>query len=164
MNFRRIALIAALPLALAACGDNNTDVAPPAGQAPAQQPAAAAPAASSTTPAPAPQASNATPASGDLDFLWGTWAANLTWCTDQTNGSPITISQSRFEGAENSCDITSLSDNGDGSYSAQLSCQGEGQTNAETLNMTPVYAPSGEGIVLQYPDRGNERTTVLRCS
>lgn len=162
MQFSRLAALLILPLALAACGDNGADVAPPAGQAPAPAPAAAAPAAPS--PAALPAAAGGQAASGDLDFLWGTWAANLAWCTDQTNGSPITISEDRFEGAENVCDITSLTDSGDGSYAAQMSCQGEGQTISETIAMTPIFAPTGEGLVLQYPDRGTERTTLYRCS
>ena len=169
MKLRTLAAVAALPLFLVACGDNTADVAPPAGQAPAQQPAAAAPTAPTAAAAPSSAAgAAAASASGsdtqELGFLWGEWAADLAWCRDQTNGSPITLTSERFEGAENDCAVSGVTDNGDGTYATTLACQGEGQSVSEPLVMTPIFAPSGEGLVLQYPDRGSERTTLYRCS
>ncbi|SFZ82179.1 hypothetical protein SAMN02983003_0923 [Devosia enhydra] len=169
MKLRTLVALATLPLVLAACGDNNANVAAPAGQAPAAQPAAAAPAATSPAAAPSSAAgAAAASASGsdteELGFLWGQWAADLAWCRDQTNGSPITITSERFEGAENDCAMSGVTDNGDGSYSTSLACQGEGQQTTEPLVMTPIFSPSGEGLVLRYPDRGGEATTLYRCS
>jgi hypothetical protein len=113
-------------------------------------------------PAPAPAAPAPT-VPADTAPLFGTWAANLAWCSGSGEGGPITISATRFEGSENLCDITELADNGDGSFTAALSCTGEGQTATERVTMTPVFAPTGEGVTLSYLDRGGEKVTVLRC-
>lgn len=143
----QLGLALALPLlALLAACDNSPK--PPASQAPAAtQPAASAPA----TARPADSAAAAP--------LFGTWAANLANC----GSAAVIISATRFEGAENQCDITSLSDNADGTFTAGLACSGEGQTASENVQMTPVFAPTGEGVVLNYLDRGGERVTLLRC-
>ncbi len=58
----------------------------------------------------------------------------------------IKISKTRFEGAENGCDITSFGDNGDGSFTAAMSCASQGQTADEQIRMRPVFAPTGEGV------------------
>jgi hypothetical protein len=130
-----------LPALLAACSSEQ----PPA--APASSSAAAA----ATTAAPA--------ATEALAPLFGTWALDPAHC----DGPVLKISQARFEGAENGCDITSFTDNGDGAFTATLSCTGEGQTVAEAIVMRPVFAPTGEGIELTYVNRDNLQTTVLRC-
>ncbi|MHB1109504.1 MAG: hypothetical protein ACYCZU_04170 [Devosia sp.] len=145
MPFLRLTLALPLIVVLAAC-DNSPK--PPATQAPpASQPAAEAPAA--TTPA--------SPAAAAP--LLGTWAAVLADC----GTAAVTISATRFEGAENRCDIKALADNGDGTFTASLACTGEGQTASESVQMTPVVAPTGEGVVLNYLDRGGEKVTLLRC-
>jgi hypothetical protein len=150
MNLSRLTFALPLIIVLAAC-DNNPE--PPVAEAPAAQaPAAVQPAAQ------APAAS--TPASPAAAApLFGTWSAVLANCAT----APVTISATRFEGAENLCDIAALDDNGDGSFTASLSCTAEGQTAAEDIQMTPVFAPTGEGVVLNYLDRGGERVTLLRC-
>lgn len=137
-------LFHALPLIaiLAAC-DQNPAPPPAPPQAPAATQPAAAVAATPTAAAP----------------LFGTWAANLSEC----GAFPVSISADRFEGAENLCDITALSDNGDGTFTASLACTSQGQNTTERIQMTPVFAPTGEGVVLNYLDRGQTRVTLLRC-
>ncbi|HWA18228.1 MAG TPA: hypothetical protein VG757_04475 [Devosia sp.] len=133
-----------VPLLLAACSGG---------------PPPATPADSSSA---APQAAAAAPANNDsLAPLFGTWAADLGQCGQQTG--PIKISQTRFEGAENGCDITGYTDNGDGTFTAALACQSQGQTANENIRMRPIFAPTGEGIDLVYVDRDNQAFTVLRC-
>ncbi len=130
-------------LALAACTGNE----PP----PAQ------PSAASSAPPP-PQ--DAEPASDEaLAPLFGTWALNPNQCEQN-----IKISKTRFEGAENGCDITSFGDNGDGSFTAAMSCASQGQTADEQIRMRPVFAPTGEGVELTYLNRDNLETLLLRCA
>ena len=140
MHFLRLAYALPLVTLLAACDQSP------------QSPAAQA-------PNPAQQATAAPPAPAAAAPLFGTWAATLANC----DSSAITISATRFEGAENQCDITTLAENGDGTFTAGLSCTGEGQTATESVQMTPVFAPTGEGVTLTYLDRGGEKVTVLRC-
>jgi hypothetical protein len=138
---RRISLAASLlPLLfLAACtGGGNP---PPA---PSSEPAPAAPA---TQPVAADDEA--------LAPLFGSWGLDPAACI-QT----LKISKTRFEGAENGCDITGYTDNGDGSYTAALSC-GSAQ---EQIKMRPVFAPTGEGVELTYLNRDNQETLVLRCA
>jgi hypothetical protein len=118
------------------------------------------PAAPSSAAAPSPAAAQATPASAEaLAPLFGTWALDPAKC----DGPVLKISQARFEGAENGCDISGFTDNGDGSYTAAMSCTADGQTAGESIKMRPIFAPTGEGIDLTYIDRDNLTTTVLRC-
>jgi PBP1b-binding outer membrane lipoprotein LpoB len=143
---RHLALLA-LPLILAACDQNTTPPAQPAAQTPAPtaQPSPA-------TPAPAPGSSGAV----DTGPITGNWAAVPANCA-----TPIVISATSFEGAENVCEINSLTDNGDGSLNAAMTCQG--QTASETIKMTPIFGPTGEGVRLEYPDRGGEPVNLFRC-
>ena len=141
---RPIALLCALPVLaiLAACDQSPP---PPPPEAPAAPPPAA--------PAnPAAGLEGATP-------LFGSWAADLTQC----GNFAVEISATRFLGAENQCDITELADNGDGSFTAGLSCTSQGESASERIRMTPVFAPTGEGVTLDYLDRGGEPVTLLRC-
>lgn len=140
-------LALALPLLalLAACGNSP------------QPPAASQPAASQPAPEAPPAAEPMSPAAVPL---FGAWAANLANCG---TAAVVTISATRFEGAENQCDIASLADNADGTFTASLACTGEGRAATENLQMTPVFAPTGEGVVLNYLDRGGEKVTLLRC-
>jgi hypothetical protein len=155
MPLSRLAFALPLIAVLAAC--DNSPKPPPAEAPAASQPAAQAPAAPRPAAA-APAASKAaTPAAAAP--LFGNWAADLANC----DTSAVTISAARFEGAENLCDITALADNGDGSFTTSLACTAEGQTTNENVQMTPVFAPTGEGVVLNYLDRGGDRVTLLRC-
>jgi hypothetical protein len=108
--------------------------------------------------APSSEASSAaaTPAADDaLAPLVGTWALDVSQC----GGQVLKISKTRFEGPDSGCDITGYTDNGDGTYTAAMSCSG---TN-EKVQMRPIFAPTGEGIDLTYLDRDNLKSTVLRC-
>lgn len=153
MSLPRLIVSVALVSLLAAC--DNSPKPPPAQQA--ATPAAPAPA---TAAAPASPSAPAVAASNEATApLMGSWAADLAAC----GSAAITISATRFDGAENKCEITSLTDNGDGSFTANLSCTGEGAAASERISMRPLFAPTGEGIGLTYLDRGNTETTVLRC-
>ena len=148
--------LSAIPLALALSACENSQqpantANPPAAPA-AATPAAPAPAA--PTPAPAPQST----AAADLEPLVGTWATGPEAC-----GTPITIAADSFKGYENSCQITGWTNNGDGTFTAAVSCASEGQTAAEKITMTPLFGPQGEGIRLAYDDRGGDPVTVFRC-
>ena len=145
---RRLVLALSLPLFLAACDQPPKQPAPEAAT-PAANTAEAAPA----TPAPAP----------DTAPLFGIWAADLSWCAGDGEGFPITITETRFEGRENSCDITELADSGDGAFTATLACSSEGQSTTEKVAMEPIFGPAGEGIRLNYLDRGGDPVTVFRC-
>ncbi len=146
---RRNLLVLCLPLLLAAC---DQPPAPSADTTASEQPAETAP----VTPA--------TPvAQPDTAPLFGTWAANLAWCRGEGDGFPITISATRFEGRENSCDITELAGNGDGTFTATLACTGEGESVTERVSMEPIFGPTGEGIRLNYLDRGGDPVLVFRC-
>ena len=104
----------------------------------------------------------AQPVAADEDALaplFGTWGLDPAMC-DQT----LKISRTRFEGAENGCDISSFTDNGDGTYTAAMTCLSEGQTAEEQIKMRPVFAPSGEGVELTYLNRDNLETLLLRCA
>lgn len=151
---RRILPLLALPLFLAACDQNTTPTAeaPPAAEAPAEAPADLEP--------DEPQSPPAEPASGELDLeaITGSWAATTATCD-----TPIVISPTSFQGAENTCEIDSITDNGDGSLTAAMTCQAEGQTTEERVKMTPIFGPPGEGIRLEYLDRGGDPVTVFRC-
>ncbi len=144
----RLLPLAVLPaLFLAACSGEPT----PAPSATASSEAPAAPAATPVASAPA--------ADDALSPLFGTWALDPRQC----DGPVLKISKARFEGAENGCDISGYSDNGDGTYTAAMSCVAEGQTANESIQMRPIFAPTGEGIELVYLNRDNLATTVLRC-
>jgi hypothetical protein len=140
MHLPRIALSLPLLVLLAAC--DNSPRAPAASQPAAKTPAASA-TASPVAAAP----------------LFGSWAAVLANC----GTAAVTISATRFAGAENQCDVKTLADNGDGTFTASLACAAQGQAASENIQMTPVFAPTGEGVVLNYLDRGGEKVTLLRC-
>ncbi len=156
----RLAALLLLVPALAACGNNP-------------EPPPAAPAASTPAPAPAPDASpmaanpvELAPAQTDIAAAFapiaGRWSADLASCGAE-NGT-ITISQTSFEGYENTCAINELANDGNGNFTASMSCQSEGQTATERVLMRPVFAPTGEGVELTYLDRGGEPVTILRCA
>jgi hypothetical protein len=140
-----------LVVPLASCGGDN----PPASSSSTQSVAATAPAA-----APA-QAASGKPAKGaDLTPLFGTWALDPAQC----DGQVLKISKTRLDGPGSGCDISGFVDNGNGSFTASMSCASNGQTATERISMRPIFAPSGEGIDLVYLDRQNLASEVLRCN
>lgn len=145
MPWTRLAALALPVLVLAACSNTET---------PAPAPSSAPPPAPSAEAQPVAAAGEA-----DLAPLFGTWALDPARC----EGPVLKISQTRFEGAENGCDIAGFTDNGNGSYTAHLRCSAEGNTVEEAISMRPIFAPTGEGIDLTYLNRENLTTTVLRC-
>ncbi len=141
---RRHLFLIALPLVLAACDSNPPT---PAANAPAEQPAASA---RDANVAPAAAAATAP--------LFGSWATDPANC-----GTPIVISATSFEGAENSCEISGFTDNGDGTFTAAISCNSQGQAANERIQMEPIFGPAGEGVRMSYLDRGGDPVVVFRC-
>lgn len=128
----------ALPL-LAACSNDQ----------PAQKPAA------ETTPAAKPAVTAAKPAAtarvpAGAEPLIGTWAASLSSCGDEK--AVTTITATSYASPAGSCDI-SLTPDKDGFSTACGSAQ---------MKLTPVFAPSGEGINVVVGD--GKRQTILRCT
>lgn len=105
-------------------------------------------------PAPAGQAESDVPPA-----YVGTWAFDPVWCTDQTEGFPVTIAENRFEGRENTCEMSGVALTPEGAWSARLTCQAEGEIVEEAFVMIPV----GEQLALTWPDRGPEATLFTRC-
>lgn len=135
----------ALAFALAACSQ-PADSADPQG-------AEAADVAPTAAPAPAVAE---TPVEAGFS---GAWAADPAWCANTTGAEqPIRISESRFEGYENGCDIVTI-DGAAGSWNATLACQAEGQLSSEQVRMEVV----GETLNLTYLDRGAETVALTRC-
>jgi len=131
-----------LLLLLAACG-GDTPPAPSSSQEAAPAPAAVGKAAKDTDIAP----------------LFGTWALDPTQC----GGQVLKISRTRFDGPGSGCDISGFIDNGNGSYTASMTCTSNGQAANERISMRPIFAPTGEGIDMIYLDRKNLASEVLRC-
>jgi hypothetical protein len=173
MNAFRAALVLIFAGVLAAC-DNSP---PPAPQQPAEsqptvqvqpaqpaaQPAAPVPSTEVAIVAPVPRPASERPLSRSqqaaMQPLFGTWAADLRNC----ERGAINISRTRFEGAENGCDITSLVDTGNWNFVATLACTSQGQSVRERIGMIPLYSPTGEAVGLTYLDRDNQSVTVYRC-
>ena len=143
---RRVATFTALAglLLLAACDSDQ----PPAAQN--NTPAATVEAPAAAVPAQ-PATSNTAAVPAGARPLLGTWAADLAQCG--TSAATVSISTTRYESAARSCDVA-LADAGNGTYS--LDCAGD------ALTLTPVFAPSGEGINISVG--GARPETVLRCS
>ncbi len=146
MRQLRLAGIILPALLLAACGG---------GTPPAQTSSAPAPAAAPTQTAAAKPADDKA-----LAPLFGSWGLDPANCGQQV----LKISKTRFEGPGSGCDISGYSDNGDGTYTAQMSCAANGATSTEKIQMRPIFAPTGEGIDLVYLDRQNQTSEVLRCN
>ena len=119
---------------------------------------AAASTAEPAAPAPAPPQTKAA-SDKDLAPLFGTWGLDPANCGTQV----LKISKTRFEGPGSGCDITAFNDNGDGTYTATMTCTAKGQSSSERIQMRPIFAPTGEGIDLTYLDRDNLKSEVLRC-
>jgi len=153
MRYVRLAAVLVPALLLTACGGGSN---PPPAQ-PSAQPSTAQPEA----PAPAPAAPAQTKPASDKDLapLFGSWGLDPANCGAQV----LKISKKRFEGPGSGCDITGFNDNGDGTYTATMTCTAKGQSSTERIQMRPIFAPSGEGIDLTYLDRDNLKSEVLRC-
>ncbi len=133
------AFVIALPL-LAACSNDQAPTTP-AAETPAAvpKPAVTAPA----TPAAVKVPAGAAP-------LIGTWAASLSSCGDAA--AVTTITATTYTSPAGTCDI-SLTASGDGFSTACGNAQ---------MTLTPVFAPSGEGINVVVGD--GKRETILRCT
>lgn len=107
-----------------------------------------------TLPAPVGQEEQAEPPA-----YVGTWAFDPAWCTEQANGFPVTITETRFEGSENSCEMSAIAITPEGAWTARLTCQSAGEIIEEGFVMTPV----GDQLALTWPDRGPEATLFTRC-
>jgi hypothetical protein len=150
MRYVRLAAVLVPAFLLSACGGGSNP--PPA------QPSAAASTAEPAAPAPAPPQTKAA-SDKDLAPLFGTWGLDPANCGTQV----LKISKTRFEGPGSGCDITAFNDNGDGTYTATMTCTAKGQSSSERIQMRPIFAPTGEGIDLTYLDRDNLKSEVLRC-
>lgn len=155
MPISRFVFIVPFALLLAACGGDTPK--PPATPTATAKPA---PTVAAPAPAPKPAAPVVQATAEAIAPLIGSWAADLGNCGGQ---GMISISATEFRGTENVCAITSMGDNGDGTFMAAMDCTAEGAKTSERIAMNPIFAPSGEGITLTYLDRGNEEVTVLRC-
>ena len=136
----RYLILSAAVLALAAC-----EPAAEAPEAPPAEPSAGAP----ETPEPT---SEPTPAA-----YVGAWAADPAWCENTTGPErPVRITATRFEGYENSCDMTEVQP-ADGGWTATFTCQAEGMTNVESVDMRP----SGDQLELTWGS--GQSVTFTRC-
>lgn len=131
-----------LPL-LAAC--SNDQAPKPAAETPAAKPAVTAPAEA----APAKPAAAVKAPAGAAPLI-GTWAASLSNCSDAKDVTTITATT--YTSPAGKCDI-SLKASKDGFSTACGSAQ---------MTLTPVFAPSGEGVNVVVGD--GKRETVLRCT
>lgn len=114
---------------------------------------------SDTSESPQAEASEETSSPEPAPFYVGEWAADPVWCTDQTNGFPITITATQFQGRENVCEMSEIEPTPEGGATAQLSCIAEGTTIEEPI----IYSPAGEDLAITWPDRGPEATLFSRC-
>ena len=131
-----------LPL-LAAC--SNDQAPKPASETPAAKPAATTPAET----APAKPAAGLKVPAGAAPLI-GTWAASLSSCNDAK--AVTTITATTYASPAGKCDI-SLKASKDGFATTCGSAQ---------MTLTPVFAPSGEGVNVVVGD--GKRETVLRCT
>ncbi|HWJ88326.1 MAG TPA: hypothetical protein VNS12_09670 [Pelagibacterium sp.] len=93
-------------------------------------------------------------------FYVGRWAADPVWCTDQSEGFPITITPTRFEGRENICEMSNIAPTPEGGATADLTCQAEGETVREPI----LFSQAGADIAITWPDRGPDATLFSRCA
>lgn len=140
-------------LALAACGPGEPN--PPTEPAePLDTPDVA------VDPAVSPAGGGAAlPGAGPRNFV-GRWAADVSWCPNTIGiERPIQITTTRFEGYENSCAITSITQVADG-YEAALSCAAEGMVSNERVRMSVT----GQTLRLTWLNRDNAVVTLKKCT
>lgn len=139
-------------LAVAACGQPERN--------PPTEPATAitTPEAEAPAPTPPPGVGSIMPGSGPQTFV-GRWAANTGWCANAAGAErPIQITASRFEGYENSCDITGIRQLTDG-YEAALTCMGDGLTTNERVRLSV----QGDSMRLTWLNRNGAAVSLVRC-
>jgi hypothetical protein len=151
MHHLRLAAVAASMLILAACSGGGGGTSSSSQQSSAAQ--------QTEAPAKTTQVAAKPATEKDLKPLYGSWGLDPANCGDQV----LKISKARFEGPGSGCDITGYTDNGDGTYTAAMTCSASGKSSDEKIQMRPIFAPTGEGIDLVYLDRKNQQTEVLRC-
>lgn len=149
-----LATLSLVLLALAACG-READVNPPTEPATAvETPEMAAPGVGSGV-----AGAGLMPGAGPASFV-GRWTAKVEWCAAPSGeGRPIEITTSRFEGYENSCEITAIDQTING-YDATLRCEAEGQTTTERVGLVVA----GQTLTLTYLDRGGDPVTLTKCT
>lgn len=88
----------------------------------------------------------------------GLWAADPAWC-DNTEGAerPIRITETRFEGYENLCDMAEVRPVGSG-WTATLTCQAEGQVTSEPIGLSP----EGDRLTVTWIET-DRSATFTRC-
>ncbi|PMR73336.1 hypothetical protein C1H69_18580 [Billgrantia endophytica] len=91
-------------------------------------------------------------------MLYGRWAAEPNWCEPGGAGSAILFAEGRFEGRENVCEMEA-SQSGEGEWTADLRCEGEGMTSRERIAM----AVDGNTMTLTYRDRDGVSVALVRC-
>lgn len=65
----------------------------------------------------------------------GTWAAEPSWCSNSIGPErPITVSETTFQGYENTCEITELQPTEAG-WDATFACQAEGQASSHPVQI-----------------------------
>jgi hypothetical protein len=119
------------------------------------------PAEAPTESAPVPPADGETSMPGpDAGNFVGTWAARQEWCGNTTGAErPIRITTTRFEGYENTCNISQVRQRTT-AYEALLDCTAEGTTTQERVRMRVV----DDRLTLSWLDRaGSSSTEFTRC-
>lgn len=114
---------------------------------------------SETPQAPAP-ATSESESPEPTPFYVGRWAPDPVWCTDQSEGFPITITPTRFEGRENICEMSNIASTPEGGATADLTCQAEGETVRESI----LFSQAGADIAITWPDRTPDATVFSRCA
>ncbi|HEV7276378.1 MAG TPA: hypothetical protein VGN80_08825 [Devosiaceae bacterium] len=89
--------------------------------------------------------------------IFGSWAAERAEC-ELATGQRIIVSDTRFADAAGTCEINELVDSGDG-FTASMSCDRGGGTEAELLKFTP----DGDTMTLTWVARDEPETTLVRC-
>lgn len=99
------------------------------------------------------------PGTGAPSFI-GDWAGDVAWCAaPQGERRPIVITATRFEGYENRCDITDITEVGT-SYYARLNCLAQGAATSERVRMTV----SDQIMRLTYLDRDPTPVELNKCT
>jgi len=151
MSNLRPALLALL--LVAGCGSEKTN-SPTDPARPIDTPEAAAP-----PSAPPPGVGTVMPGSGPESFV-GRWAADVAWCPNATGPErPIEITSTRFEGYENSCAISSITQI-EGGYDAALVCEAEGIRSQERVRM----AVKGQSMRLTWLNRDRAVVSLAKCT
>ena len=151
MTFIRTAALCGLVLTLTACGESGP-VNPPT------EPAAPVGVRDPTAATPRGQTSML-PGRGATSFV-GRWAADVRWCAaPQGAERPITITSTRFEGYENTCEIAAVEEVSDG-YIATLACVSEGSARSERAR----FQVTDDIMRLTWLDRDGDPVILRKCT